>query len=287
MFVSAAPFLQFTFAYPAVRHLVVALIPKRVKLARASHNAFVNNKVRARLSEEGDHIKSGTNVKRDFISYLLRHKPDQDALTDQEIIINTSMLVIAGSETTATAMAGVTFWLLRTPAALKKATEEVRRLFQKDIDIDFSSATSMRVPYVAACIEEALRMYPPTPAGLPRVVENDIVVAGNSVPKNVSDSYITSSIGSLKEPLLEANLNTAHRRSCRYTNTQRIDLSKTFILLTNSTRNDGSLFPLRPRRTKRGTTTLSSQGTKNRPSNLSSSALAIALAKPWHTQNYA
>ena len=185
-FVSAAPYLQFTFAHSTFRWLVIALIPKRLKLARASHNAFVNDKVRARLSEEDDLIKGESNTRRDFISYLLRHKADQDALTEQEIVINASMLVIAGSETTATAMAGLTFWLLHTPTALRKATEEVRGLFREDDDIDFSNATSMSMPYLAACIEEALRMYPPTPAGLPRIVENDMIVAGNLVPKSVS-----------------------------------------------------------------------------------------------------
>lgn len=281
LFVSAAPFLQFTFAYPAVRRLVVALIPKRVHLARASHNAFVNNKVGARLREEDDSIKGGPNVKRDFISYLLRHKPDQDALTEQEIIINASMLVIAGSETTATAMAGVTFWLLRTPHALEKATEEVRGLFQEDTDIDFSSTTSTRLPYLAACIEEGLRMHPPTPAGLPRVVENDIVVAGNPIPKNVSESYINPPDSVLQRaPFSYADLNTAHRQSYPYTTTQRIDPSTTSILPTNSARKGGSLLLIRPPRTKRGRTALILQPTRNRPSNLSSWALAIVLAKP-------
>lgn len=189
-FVSVAAFLQFTFAYPAIRLLVVALTPKRVKLARASHNAFVSEKVRARLSREYDTTESEVNLKRDFISHLLQHKIDQDTLTQQEIIINASILVIAGSETTATAMAGVTYWLLRTPAALKEATEEVRMLFKNEDDINFSNATSTRMPYLVACIEEGLRMYPPTPAGLPRVVENDMAIAGYAVPKNVSKPHL-------------------------------------------------------------------------------------------------
>ena len=181
-FISAAAFLQFTFAYPTIRSIATALTPKGVTLARASHNAFVNEKVQARLGKaEGEGVQ-----KRDFISYLLRQKVDQEALSQQEITINASILVIAGSETTATAMSGVTYWLLKSPSALKKVMEEVREAFDSEADINFSNTTNSRLPYFGACIEEGLRMYPPSPAGLPRVVDGDTVIAGRPVPKDVS-----------------------------------------------------------------------------------------------------
>ena len=165
---------------------MVTLTSKRVKLTWISHNAFVNEKVQARLNRESDTTEREVKRERDFISYLLRNKVDQDALSQQEVTINASILVIAGSETTATAMAGITYWLSRSPTALKKATEEVRRVFDSDDDISFSTANSQRMPYLAACIEEGLRMYPPTPAELPRVVEKSMNIAGHVVPENVS-----------------------------------------------------------------------------------------------------
>lgn len=181
-FISAAAFLQFTFAYPTIRSITTALTPKRVKLARASHNAFVNEKVQARLGK----VDIEAMPKRDFISYLLRQKMDQEALSQQEITINASILVIAGSETTATAMTGVTYWLLRSPSALKKVTGHIREAFDNEADINFSNTTNSRVPYLGACIEESLRLYPPSPAGLPRVVDGDTLIAGHPVPKDVS-----------------------------------------------------------------------------------------------------
>ncbi|KAL8789473.1 MAG: hypothetical protein Q9195_006798 [Heterodermia aff. obscurata] len=157
-----------------------ALTPKRVKLARAAHNVFVDEKVQARLEKVG---AEGVQ-KRDFISYLLRQKTDQEALTQQEITINASILVIAGSETTATAMTGVTYWLLRSPSTLKKVTLDVREAFDTEAEINFSNTTDSRVPYLGACIEEGLRLYPPSPAGLPRVVDSDSLIAGHPIPKD-------------------------------------------------------------------------------------------------------
>lgn len=99
---------------------------------------------------------------------------------------NSSTLVAAGSETTATLLSGLTFYLLTNPHTMKTLTEEVRSAFKSDEEIDFSSANNL--PYLRACIEEALRIYPPTPSGLPRVVpKGGATICGQYVPEDVSD----------------------------------------------------------------------------------------------------
>jgi len=103
----------------------------------------------------------------DFMDSMLKHRGDKDGLTDAELISNSTALIIAGSETTATLLSGVTYWLLRTPNALRKATDEVRNSFENEEDVNFTHATT-RLPYMLACLEEGFRMYPPVPTGLPR-----------------------------------------------------------------------------------------------------------------------
>lgn len=98
---------------------------------------------------------------------------------------NAGILIIGGSETTATLLSGVTFLLLTNPNALKKLTEEVRSAFKSEDEIDFVSVSNLT--YMLACLDEALRMYPPVPTGLPRVVpKGGAVVCGNHIPENVS-----------------------------------------------------------------------------------------------------
>ena len=98
---------------------------------------------------------------------------------------NCSLLIIGGSETTATLLSGVTYYLLTNPEAMRKLTAEIRSSFKSEEDIDFMSVSTL--PYLLACLDEALRMYPPVPLGLPRVVpKGGATVSGHFVPEDVS-----------------------------------------------------------------------------------------------------
>lgn len=78
----------------------------------------------------------------------------------------------------------MTFLLLTNPAAMAKLTAEIRGAFKSESDIDFASVSTL--PYLLACLDEALRMYPPVPAGLPRVVpKGGASIAGHYVPEKV------------------------------------------------------------------------------------------------------
>tara|TARA_R110002060_G_scaffold36324_9_gene47305 strand:- start:485 stop:877 length:393 start_codon:yes stop_codon:yes gene_type:complete len=92
---------------------------------------------------------------------------------------------VAGSETTASALAGTTYWILKTPAAHAKLVAELRSHFQSAADI--TAASSQGLPYLTGCIEEGLRVFPPAPNGAPRVSPG-AEIDGFYVPKGVSDN---------------------------------------------------------------------------------------------------
>ncbi len=70
---------------------------------------------------------------------------------------------------------------------MAKLTAEIRSTFKSESDIDFASVSTL--PYLLACLDEALRMYPPVPIGLPRVVpRGGANIAGHYVPEKVSHS---------------------------------------------------------------------------------------------------
>lgn len=80
---------------------------------------------------------------------------------------NADILIIAGSETTATALTGTMYYLSRYPACLAKLRHEVRNAFTSSSEI--TGDATAKLPYLSAVIEETVRIYPPVPFGLKRV----------------------------------------------------------------------------------------------------------------------
>ena len=105
-------------------------------------------------------------------------------MTRDEIVNNASILIIAGSETTATLLCGATYYLCANPDALARARAEVRGAFAAAEAMTLAALA--RLPYLQAVIEEALRMYPPVPGMLPRRTgARGNVIDGHFVPGHV------------------------------------------------------------------------------------------------------
>jgi cytochrome P450 len=178
------PFVELAQQYPLVSWVFRTFIPNSAQEKADQHRGFARERAMQRVNrDEGDY-------RHDFMDSMLKHRGEKEGLSDDEIASNSNVLIIAGSETTATLLSGVTYWLLRTPGALAKATQEVRSAFDSENDITFTS-TSSRVPYVLACLTEALRMYPPVPSNLPRRSPGDTVtcIAGVNIPPGVGSYF--------------------------------------------------------------------------------------------------
>ena len=90
------------------------------------------------------------------------------------------MMVVAGSETTATALSGITYYLAQNRHAYETLANEIRSTFSQYEDI--TAQATEPLPYLKAVIEEGLRLYPPVPIGLPRVSPGE-TVDGYFIPK--------------------------------------------------------------------------------------------------------
>lgn len=122
----------------------------------------------------------------DFMDYIMRSRGQAHELSDAELVSNSDLLMVAGSETTATLLSGATYWMLKTPNTLKKAVEEVRKAFKSEEEITFHGATA-KLPYLLACLEEGLRLFPPVPLVLSRSVPPGAPaqIAGLTIPEKV------------------------------------------------------------------------------------------------------
>jgi cytochrome P450 len=119
--------------------------------------------------------------REDLFEGLVRRREEWD-LSFEKLGSNAFILILAGSETTATTLAGATYFLLTNPDALSRLQHEVRTTFKSADDINIASVS--KLSYMLAVLNEALRMYPPVTSNLVRVVPSGgAQIAGHFVPE--------------------------------------------------------------------------------------------------------
>ena len=109
--------------------------------------------------------------RKDFMFYALRAMDKGDPATmmsQEEIVATFEVLMVAGSETTATLLSGVTYQLLKSPEVMKKLVAEIRSSFAHSHEITLASVNNLT--YELAVLDEALRIMPPVATALVRLV---------------------------------------------------------------------------------------------------------------------
>ena len=104
---------------------------------------------------------------------------------------NAELLILAGSETTASLLAGATYFLATHEAVMSRLTQEVQKSFASEDEIDMLSVD--KLPYLCAVTEECLRMFPPAVNAQPRITPPEgNVILGERIPGNVSNLFNNS-----------------------------------------------------------------------------------------------
>ncbi|KAF2640107.1 putative cytochrome P450 monooxygenase [Massarina eburnea CBS 473.64] len=138
------------------------VIPKNIRDQRKSHMEHSSMRVEKRLARQTD--------RPDIMTYVLRYSGGKDemekSLLPTELNSNSGLFMLAGTETTATLLSGMTYHLLRNPEKMERLKKEIRTAFGSFDDVHIGELSQLE--YLHACIEEGLRMYPPVPLGLPR-----------------------------------------------------------------------------------------------------------------------
>lgn len=163
-----------------VEFLTPYVLPKELRGKRAQNYRYAIEKINRRMQQTGDQgdfwdkvlIKSGDN------------NESGQGMSKGEMLNNAAVMVVGGSETSASALCGATFLLCKF-GKLQKAVDEIRSAFQKSDDIDLVSVSHLT--YLTAVINETLRMYPSVPGQPPRVVPaGGATVCGKFVPEEAS-----------------------------------------------------------------------------------------------------
>ena len=131
----------------------------------------------------------------DFFQALMEDKNgNPNNLEWGEIIAEVSIMMNAGSATTAIAITNVLFQLMKNPEAMDKVCKELdTALADDDEDDDAPAVVSYdrvkHLPYLRACLDESLRLFAPTPHGLPRETPAEgLQIMDNYIPGGVSVS---------------------------------------------------------------------------------------------------
>ncbi|KAF7168575.1 hypothetical protein CNMCM5623_001557 [Aspergillus felis] len=133
---------------------------------------FCQKKARERCSKE--------TSRPDFMTYILR-ATEEKGMTQEEIEANAQILIMAGSETTASALSGTLYCLLKNPSALQKLRAEIHAAFQHESHITMRALQGLE--YLNAVLQESMRVYPPVPCTFPRTTpRGGAMVCGGFVP---------------------------------------------------------------------------------------------------------
>ncbi|KAH7125636.1 cytochrome P450 [Dendryphion nanum] len=151
------------------------LTPKKLKNLRLQNYHKITKLIDQRVDQGTD--------RGDFWDKVIEKSDFEKGtgMTKEEMVSNAGVLVLGGSETTATLLSGTTYLLLKHPDVLKKLNNEVRGAFRHEDEIDLLSIN--KLDYMLAVLDEAMRVYPPVPnAGNRLVPKGGAMVAGKWVP---------------------------------------------------------------------------------------------------------
>ena len=125
------------------------------------------------------------NAPRDFLSkFLDSNEEDPSRFTERDITVGLVGNVIAGSDTTAAALAATLYCLLKSPSALARLREEISsRIHDGELDSPPQFKQAQNMPYLQAVLQEAQRLYPGAALPLQRIVpEGGAEICGYDFP---------------------------------------------------------------------------------------------------------
>ncbi|KAF2968122.1 hypothetical protein GQX73_g5437 [Xylaria multiplex] len=150
------------------------LIPAKATEWRKTHLNNSREKTLRRLADNNrDHA--------DFMYHILLNNEIKKSLTETEIFLNVASFISAGTDTTATALTGWTYFVCTHPPVLMRLVHEIRSGFAQEDDIRWEKVRELR--YLEATLQEALRLFPPSPASQQRIVPpGGAIIDGQYIP---------------------------------------------------------------------------------------------------------
>jgi cytochrome P450 family 110 len=122
----------------------------------------------------GDDSMSGQAQRNDILTLLMSARDEAgEGLSDTELRDELMTLLIAGHETTATALTWALYWIHRLPSVRQRLLEEIESL-----DNNFDPNVVFKLPYLSAVCSETLRIHPVALLTFPRITRSRVNLTG-------------------------------------------------------------------------------------------------------------
>jgi len=133
--------------------------------------------------------KSGTmGTVNDLLDRMLTGVDRQsgEKLDDKNIIAQCITFLVAGHETTSGLLSFALYALLKNPAVLARAYDEVDRVLGTDLSVLPTYAQVHQMPYVSQILDETLRLWPTAPAFTRHPYEDTVIGGKYALSKNTA-----------------------------------------------------------------------------------------------------
>ncbi|KAL1599753.1 hypothetical protein SLS60_007557 [Paraconiothyrium brasiliense] len=159
---------------PSIVPALMRLLPKRLTSKSQVHFELSKEKLARRRQRHLDYT--------DFLSGWISAE-EKGIIDAEDLELNVPLLIGAGSETTATLLSGATYFIGKDPRVYRILVGEIRSNFQTKEEIRIDRLGELK--YLAAVLDEALRLYPPTPTNRSRLLPpQGATIEGEYVPGN-------------------------------------------------------------------------------------------------------
>ncbi|KAI0149376.1 cytochrome P450 [Pestalotiopsis sp. NC0098] len=156
------------------------------------------------IDSSARHIKErehNEDARFDLMSHwlkALRENPDRMTVYDVHSAVYNNLA--AGADTVAGGLQSFVYHTIRHPDAWRRCREEIAAAGLDGSGHVISFSDAQKLPYLQACITEALRIFSPAPMGLPRVVGPEgLTIGGQTFPRGTTVSVSAHVIHASKE----------------------------------------------------------------------------------------
>ncbi|KAI0530210.1 cytochrome P450 [Xylaria digitata] len=134
---------------------------------------YTEKRIRNRDNVEADREAVEQRGYEDILAHLINNKDDEtgSVYSPNELLGEATLLMMAGSDTSTTAINTTLFFLANHPRVLRKLEVELVKCFPKLEDIHPNTAENRK--YLRARLDEAMRLCPSVPSSIPRVIADE------------------------------------------------------------------------------------------------------------------